>query len=183
MATIRDASTTDAAAIAQVRSESWRSTYAGIVPDAFLAALDPAEFSRRVAEAMEAGKRISVAEQQGRVVGFAYGGAIRGAVCDATAELYALYLLQDMQGRGLGRGLLEAVYRDLAGEMPLRMAAWVLEANPARGFYRASGAIEVARKGIEIGGRVLPEIAVLWTKAPFSGLQSMPIGTDGSIPA
>ena len=36
---IREAAVNDATAIAQVQVESWRTTYAGIVPDAFLASL------------------------------------------------------------------------------------------------------------------------------------------------
>ena len=39
------------------------------------------------------------------------------------------------------------------------MAVWVLARNPAVGFYRRMGGVEVARQKIEIGGVELDEIA------------------------
>src|SRR5690242_16483848 len=105
MVSIRAATVEDAAAIAHVHVESWRSTYAGIVPDAYLAGLDETLRVKLWQEWLSGGAVVLVAERKGEVVGFAHAGRIREPVETADAELYSLYLLRDAQGRGIGRGL------------------------------------------------------------------------------
>jgi hypothetical protein len=42
------------------------------------------------------------------------------------------------------------------------MAVWALEANPAVQFYKRLGAVPLARKFINIGGKDLPDLALGW---------------------
>ena len=76
--TIRPARMEDAGAIAFVHVESWKSTYAGIVPDEYLASLSVK--SRTVAwkELFDAGTSLMfVAEDTTGVFGFVSGGKLR----------------------------------------------------------------------------------------------------------
>ena len=162
MVSIRAATVEDAAAIAHVHVESWRSTYAGIVPDAYLAGLDETLRVKLWQEWLSGGAVVLVAERKGEVVGFAHAGKIREAVETADAELYSLYLLQNAQGRGIGRGLLRVMAAVLRVQGFTSMALWVLERNQARGFYETCGGRLAASKVIEIGGARLMEVAYWW---------------------
>ena len=162
MVSIRAATVEDAAAIAHVHVESWRSTYAGIVPDAYLAGLDETLRVKLWQEWLSGGAVVLVAERKGAVVGFAHAGKIREAVETADAELYSLYLLRDAQGRGIGRGLLRVMAAVLRVQGFTSMALWVLERNQARGFYETCGGRLAASKVIEIGGARLMEVAYWW---------------------
>ena len=91
-------------------------------------------------------------------VGFVAVGLSRDSGGDG--ELYAIYVLPEQWGTGVGRALIEA------GEERLRelghghASLWVLEANPrARRFYEAAGwSTDGTTRPIEIFGILVPEI-------------------------
>lgn len=152
--TIRAARLGDARAIAEVHVASWRWAYEGRLTSATLDALSVDEretmWSRALADP-EPGQGCFVAEEAGRIVGFAGFGAfkddptIRGGPVGAkqdehVGELYALYLLRDAQGSGVGRALLEVAQRELLAAGFERATLWVLEDNDlARRFYERAG--------------------------------------------
>ncbi|WP_213807642.1 GNAT family N-acetyltransferase [Granulicella sp. dw_53] len=160
---IRQARLEDAAAIAHVHVESWRTTYSGIVPDAFLATLDEVARTESWRERIaDGGVLIVVAEGETGVVGFACAGPIRTATADYDAELYAIYVLLEAQRQGAGRSLFHAVVSGLRAKGYRSMLLWALQANPCVPFYVRLGGIEVAMKAIDIGGVDLPEKAFGW---------------------
>jgi len=140
----------DAAGIAAAHVASWESTYGDILPEAFLAARSEsvrlAFWTDILAENEPAVFVFVACLEDGSVCGFASGGA---------GELYSLYLLDSAQGRGLGRRLAEAVLEALGG----RALVWVLEENPARGFYEHLGGMRVAEKQVDMGGEIFTEVA------------------------
>jgi hypothetical protein len=98
--TIRVARPEDAPAIARVTVAAWRSTYRGIVPDAFLAAMSEDQQAGFFRAAL-AGERglwwFVVAEREdGEVVG--YAGAREAEEPGYAAELRMLYVLDGYQG-------------------------------------------------------------------------------------
>jgi GNAT superfamily N-acetyltransferase len=163
MSVVRAATGRDAGAIAHVHVASWQTTYAGIVPEAYLASLKETERETSWREWMTLDVDVFVAEVEGEVVGFVGGGAIREPVEGFDAELYAIYLLRDAQRLGIGIALL----RRLAGSLKERgfesMMAWVLEDNASGGFYSRSGGVRVASKEMEICGAMLSVVAYGWT--------------------
>lgn len=162
-ASIRRATREDAAAIAHVQVASWRSTYAGLIPESYLAAMDPAERARQWDLLIEAGKdSFFVAEDDTGVFGFISGGPIREPVDDYDAELHTIYLLHNRQGSGTGRVLVETLVRDLRTHGFRSMVVWVLALNPAVNFYKRLGAIEIARKTVDIGGASLDDRVMGW---------------------
>ena len=162
MISIRPAKAEDAGAIAHVHVESWKTTYSGIVPDAYLAGLDEMLRTKLWQEWLAGDSLVLVAERHGKVVGFANAGANREALEGCDAELYAIYLLQDAQRRGVGTRLLRAVAEALAERGYRGMAVWVLERTPARDFYERMGSHLATSKVIEIGGAKLMEVAYVW---------------------
>jgi GNAT superfamily N-acetyltransferase len=159
---IRAATLSDAAAIAHVHVESWRTTYARIIPDANLNGLDETLRARLWSERVGSGSLVFVAEWDGRVVGFADAGPNREAGGKCDAELYAIYLLRDAQKRGIGARLLRTVANALLERNFKSMAVWVLEQNRSRYFYEKTGARMTTSKVIDIGGTKLMEVAYAW---------------------
>lgn len=162
MISIRAATPGDAGAIARVHVESWRTTYAGIVPDAYLAGLDEALRAQLWREWLDGETAVLVAERGTEVVGFAHAGKIREPVESSDAELYSLYLLRAAQGKGIGLALLTRMADLLVKQGFRSMAVWVLERNRSREFYERNGGRLAVSKVIEIGGARLMEVAYWW---------------------
>ena len=161
---IRQAVDSDARGIARVHVDSWRSTYAGILPAEHLAALD---YDRREANwrplLADRRQNVFVAEdQRGRIIGFVSGGPERNDDAAYPGELYAIYLLESCKGLGLGRRLVAALVEWFLSRGWQSMLLWVLEDNPSRGFYEALGGVRIKRETVAIGGSELVEIAYGW---------------------
>lgn len=170
---LRPATAQDAVGIARVHVETWRSTYAGLLPDAYLAELDdvgraaawarelsarPATGSVFVAEAAEAG-----------IVGFASCGRARtlppswaGRPAERVGEAFTLYVDPDFQGRGLGRGLLAASFGALQARGCGAALLWVVARNPARFFYEAQGAVRIGARTERFAGTDVEETCYGW---------------------
>src|SRR5437868_8464923 len=140
---IRTANVHDAVAIARVHVESWRTTYAGIVPDDFLACLSYTQREqlwRQILTDSDTPGVVYVAEDdRGQVVGFGSGGPERSGNLVYTGELYAIYLLAPYQGQGIGRQLMRTLVHRLVQDGRTALLLWVLAANPARQFYDRLG--------------------------------------------
>lgn len=164
---IREAAAADAPAIARVHVEGWRTTYHGIVPDEVLANLSVERREQRWVERLDKAdgpECVYVAEDNaGAIVGFASGGPEREGDPVYTGELYAIYLLAEQQGTGIGRQLARMVAERLAAMGHNAMLVWVLAANPARHFYAALGGVPVREKAIMMGDVSLTEVAYGWT--------------------
>lgn len=164
---IRHADIGDAADIGKVHAESWRTTYRGIVPDAYLDAIDEDEWSERqrrnLTEAPDDMVSL-VAEVEGQIVGWAAGGPNREPDLGHAGELYAIYLLPGHQRSGIGLRLTVATARWLTETGMESMAVWVLAENhQARRFYEALGAEYCREREVEFGGADLTEVAYGWS--------------------
>ena len=164
---IREVRPEDVAGIARVHVESWRTTYRGIMPQAFLDGLS-VESRTRWWEGLfartDSRRCVLVAEDDdGEMIGFAIGGPESRGGREFTGEVYAVYLLEQHQRRGIGRRLMRAAAERLAAlDMPA-MLLWVLAENhPSRRFYEAIGGEALRTERIEIGGAELDEVAYGW---------------------
>jgi GNAT superfamily N-acetyltransferase len=160
---IREGLPEDASTIAQVHLASWKSTYPGIIPQAYIDGLRWEDGAARWATRLtEKTNTVFVVEDDAGVFGFAAGGSIMHPVEGYDGELGAIYLLASHQGKGAGAALV----RKLAGELRRQgfrnMAVWALKENPACGFYQRMAGVQVAEQMIEIGGVTLPELAFGW---------------------
>ena len=162
---LRQAGAADAAGIAHVHRDSWRTTYAGILPLDVIAAhagrRSAAEWGRRLALGT-AGSSAWVAQRSGRIVGFASCGPARHRLEGLEAEIYALYVLQEHQRRGIGRELVRECARHFVRQGQFGFYLWVLKANRARMFYEALGGQEIGEKTERLGLHSFAEIAYGW---------------------
>lgn len=164
---IHEAILTDAPGIARVHIDTWRSTYRGIVPDEFLANLSYEARERTWTTAIthaDDSNFVYVAEdEQGQIMGFASGGTSQSGDPNYPGELYAIYVLKEAQGKGVGRGLFGEVVKRLARSGIHSMILWVFRDNqPSRRFYEAMGGKLLYDKKIELAGANLTEVAYGW---------------------
>ena len=164
--TIRRARPDDAAAIAEVHIASWRSTYPGIVDQAYIDALSlddrATTWARRLITDSKTAPDVLVAVDDGHLVGFLSGGLIREPFAAYEAELYAIYLLRIVQRQGLGRRLTREWARLTLAKGLSSAVVRVLAANPARFFYEALGAEAIRHTQLVIGASTYPEIWYGW---------------------
>ena len=163
---IREAEISDAVAIAKVHVDSWRSTYAGIVPTDYLAGLTYEQreqvWHKTLSAPSELGFVYVAEDAAGNVVGFASGGAERSDHNDYKEELFAVYLSDQYQRLGTGSQLVSCVATSLLQQGIQSMLVWVLANNPACRFYEALGGKLASEQTITIGGETLSEVAYGW---------------------
>jgi GNAT superfamily N-acetyltransferase len=135
---IRPAEPADADAIAGVQGETWRAAYLGMLPHEILAAFGQAQggaFWERVLTRAPA-EAVLVAELGDQILGFISAGPIRERIPGYNGEFYALYVLPEAQGCGIGTALIAHAARCLVRQRWLGAAVWVLEDNHlGRRFY------------------------------------------------
>jgi len=165
---VRMAEPRDAKDLARVYVETWRTTYAGMVPDKVLLEMSEATQGARWARSIERGDElVMVAEDTAKgVIGLSSGGPSRGNELrnghGCKAEVFTLYILPDEQGRGIGRALLAGMFADFLTRGLGSAIIWVLGANPARFFYEALGGERSIERKERLWGADLPEIAYIW---------------------
>jgi ribosomal protein S18 acetylase RimI-like enzyme len=161
---VRPAGPADAAAIARVRIASWRAAYAGIVPATYLDSLDlDAEADRwrtGFATRRPGWVRAAYAGAPPGLAGYVVAGPARHDDEMGLGEIYAIYVDPQVQGRGIGRALMDAGVRGLTTRGFTEGILWVFEANsPARGFYERMGwAPDGAAKPLDIAGAAPIEV-------------------------
>lgn len=169
---VRAGRASDAPGLARVQVASWRSAFAGLVPDEVLSELASkaqlGQFEERWHAAITAPPtsrhRVHVAVTEpsasggGELAGFAAAGpATDEDLWPGTdGELYELHVLPGMTGQGHGGRLLHAVADTLAEDGFQTAVAWALEADSPRiSFLTDAGwAPDGSRASLEMGVKV-----------------------------
>ncbi|MGC1817575.1 MAG: GNAT family N-acetyltransferase [Casimicrobiaceae bacterium] len=161
--TIRPANVRDAAAIARIRIDSWRATYRGLIPDAYLAGMKEEESTAIWERILTAGPNtasVFVAENDDEVVGFAAGNMLREPRLDLDAELTAVYVRGAFQRAGVGRRLVREVAQAQRAHGAAGLIVWVIAGNRiGRGFYEGLGGELLAEQPFQWDGMDLVEVA------------------------
>ena len=161
----------DAPAIAALHSESWRSAYRGLVPDAFLdgPVIDErlAHWTHRMAHDNEGPRQVLKAVQGSLMVGFVC--TVRDADRTRGPLLDNLHVKPGFKGSGIGRALLEEARRWTALVAPGQpMHLWVIEDNiAARRFYDRVGGVVAERQVLDFtAGITTPALRYVWDPLP-----------------
>jgi GNAT superfamily N-acetyltransferase len=135
---IRTAERPDADAIAQVQRETWHGAYLGMLPHEILVGFGRQQggaFWDQVLSRVQ-GDSVLVAEFDDRLLGFISAGPIRERIPGYEGEFYALYVLPEAQGCGIGTALAARAARALLRHRCRSAVVWVLEDNHlGRRFY------------------------------------------------
>ena len=142
---VRPATALDADSIAQVHVRSWKSAYRGLVPREYLVGLSVDQrtdvWSEILSSARPPESGVLVLDDADTLVGFlAYGPSRDVETAEATGEVGAIYLLEQVWGRGGGLLLMEEGLKMLRAAAYRSAILWVLRTNErARRFYEAGG--------------------------------------------
>ena len=164
---IRPATAADAREIARVRIDTWRTAYRGLVPDAYLDAMDVEQSVaswQRVLGADAPNARVFVADHTGEVVGFAAANRLAEPRHGLDAELSAVYVRREFQRAGIGRQLVLAAARAIRASGATGLVVWSIAGNkPARAFCEALGGTVIVEQPFEWDGVALTEVGYAFT--------------------
>ncbi|OOE14231.1 GNAT family N-acetyltransferase [Fictibacillus arsenicus] len=161
---IRHAEVKDAAKIAEVQVRSWQTSYKGIVDSNYLAEMSIDERTFRWKEWLLQGPSyiVLVMENDKKdICGFISGGCIRSDH-PYDSEIYAFYLLKEVQKKGYGTKMIKRFGQQLAKQGKKSMIVWVLKDNPAKKAYISLGGIKIDEELITVGNQKLSEECYAW---------------------
>lgn len=167
MIDVRRAVRPDAVAIAAVHVAAWRSTYPGILPDAYLARMSVTRQAIGYERSILRGVFVHVAVPAQAVpggppiVGFATAAPHASTLGDG--EIETLYVLDDWRDQGVGRRLLACVANDLRAAGCGSAYCWVLRDNPSRWFYQHMGGRPASSANVRVAGLSIPQTAYTWS--------------------
>ncbi len=166
MIALRRARLADAPGIAAAHVATWRSAYANILPESYLAGLSIARLARHYEQMIRLGQGVHVAASYGMpgappVLGFAIAARAREPHL-GEGEVEMLYVLDDYRDQGLGGQLLRAAAKYLGQRGCGSAYAWVLRDNPSRYFYQHLGGRRVADGTTRVCGEEIAQTAYAW---------------------
>ena len=165
---IRPARAGDAQAIARVRVDSWRETYRGMIPQAYLDAMKLEQSRALWEKVLAAGSTavsVFVAECGAEIVGFGSGNMLAEPKHGFDAELSAVYVRREFQRAGVGRRLVAetAVALSQGARGASGLIVWVIAGNKrARAFFERLGAKLVVEQAFHWDGMDLVEAGYGW---------------------
>jgi ribosomal protein S18 acetylase RimI-like enzyme len=168
---IRAAIPADAQAIARVHVEAWRESYRGLMPERVIEALSVDRNTGMWAAVLAGGassivhvvERLGTVAGEAELVGFGSATDARSPELGAGGEITAIYLLESVKRRGIGRMLLKGLLGALAERGHRSAGLWALVDNHGtRRFYEALGGRPGAPRLVTDGPADMYEIAYIW---------------------
>lgn len=165
MMKIRQANMKDIEGIAKVHVDSWRTTYAEIIPVDFLNGLTyEARQDLWRKNLLQADNYVLVAEDaSGQIIGFADTSKRASNEEENTTDLTSIYLSESTQGQGVGKLLLQRLFEYYEQQGYSKVYVDLLADNKTRFFYEYYGAKFVKSIQISIGGKIVDEYVYVWT--------------------
>jgi ribosomal protein S18 acetylase RimI-like enzyme len=108
-------------------------------------------------------ERTKIRSNHDRIIGFSSGGKERtGNYPGFEGEIYAIYILQEYQGKGIGRQLVKPIMEQFTKVGIHTMTVLVLEDNSSKYFYQSLGAKEIDQLQETIAGKEVTELVYGW---------------------
>ncbi|MBS4193032.1 GNAT family N-acetyltransferase [Bacillus sp. FJAT-49705] len=140
---IRKAAITDAAGIATVHVDCWRTTYKDMISEEFLRNLSYEKRTELWTNniSREDSSIFVAVDEEGRIIGFTSGSGVKpGEYQEFDGDVTSIYILEKCQGQGIGRKLLSRLFEEFRSLGFRAAIVKVLEENNSRRFYEAMGA-------------------------------------------
>lgn len=155
----------DRTEIARVHVQSWRTTYKGIFPQKYLDQLSiderAAGWYRIIKHSPNDSHLLIARNHNNEIVGFASCGAGRD-FGKGFGEVYAIYLLEEYQKKGIGRSLFQLSLSLLKKEGFKSVGLWAAEGGPAEQFYQRAGGHAHSQKIETIAGTDVNHVMYVW---------------------
>ena len=165
---IREATTVDAAGIAHVKVNSWKTTYIGLFPDEVLEHLSIEEETKKWARNLDSISKTDtslalVAENEAKeIVGIAAGRRNEDRIFRYDCNISIIYILKEYQRKKLGSRLTKQIVDFFIDKRFKSMIVWILKGNTNSLFYEKLGGIPKETKRVERGGIVYEEVGYVW---------------------
>lgn len=163
---IHDASPESVTGLATVNYTAWKETYSGIIHDSFMDKLTLEVYIERwehiLAHRNKHSFVLTAQTEAGEVLGYCMGGRAMKRFKHFEAELYALYLLKQCHGCGLGGKLFREAVKRLQQMNYNSMCLFVLQSNPTLAFYRHFNPDYEEQSKVKIGPQEYEDVALGW---------------------
>ena len=165
MFVIRKAMPGDCRGLAEVRVDSYRTAYAGLLPQPFLDQFTYDEQEQDWVNLIQSASNefVTVAvTADGRVVGYVLAKAEPDIFPGYDSEVVALHVRLSARSNGIGKALLRAALRGLAERHCASVMLWTLQGNPVRRWYERLQGAPLGEKRYRIDESEVVEIAFGW---------------------
>lgn len=176
MIIIRDAVVEDIESTVDVHIKTWQSTYSGIIHDETLKELDKnrdekikrlrKDFGTLEVDGVKINQAVVVKDN--RVIGFVTFGKCRESKLlklENASEIYAIYVLENYQGKNIGKRLLHYAVKKLREvDFYDKLVIWTLKENKNKGFYERLGGKQTLEKVIDINDQKLDVIGFVFDR-------------------
>ena len=163
---IRLAEISDVREIVFVHAETWKTTYEGIIDQAFLESLDSEDrLIARKSRLLDKTRYCFVVVYQNQIIGFCESGPVifhenrtlwkeQWKQYENFGEIYTLYILKEHQKKGIGQALFYQAKIKLKEQGYMSFLVWVIEENKtACQFYEKNNGIKVDETLMRIGNK------------------------------
>ncbi len=142
--------------MSRIYVQTWQDTYLSVVPYGYLSTMSVAQHEKGFYNELNS-RQITgfVAEDAGRVIGFITGGYERQDDDIYDGEIYALYVLKNLQRRGIGAKLVSALAMQFNRSGRYTMLVRVLKHNPCRRFYNKINGTYLKAERMPFAGEVM----------------------------
>ena len=164
---VRLAKISDIERIIYVHSESWKTTYNGILPKDYLENISPKEKKKSwetngIHYPNSKGSTWVLEDNNNEIQGFASAGPQRNPELNGVGELYSIYILKEFRKLGGGTLLINAAMKSLHLQGYHSASVLVLKDNQSKKFYENLGAEKIEEIPFEILGIHFLEIKYIW---------------------
>ncbi len=158
---IEKATILDAETIADINIKVWKTTYKNIISKASLTKRENQRESiiERICTLIKTNTYL-IAKIDDTIVGFILYGSLRDTSNldnKKTGEIYAIYILDTHQRKGIGKNLMVHAIKDLISKEYKDLLIWGLKNNPYTQFYEKLGGKKMSTREIKIFEDILIE--------------------------
>jgi ribosomal protein S18 acetylase RimI-like enzyme len=155
--TIRDMTLEDLKDVQDVAKTSWHATYEGIIPLSVQENFLKSAYNDEMMKARLVRSFLFVAEVTGKIVGFANFSPVNE---EGDAELSAIYLSPEYQGKGIGTTLLNQGILKIDGVKKIYLNV-EKENNIGVTFYEAKGFKQIEEFDEDFDGHILKTVRMV----------------------
>ena len=166
---IREVELPDIQKIAQINVNVWKSAYKGIIPVSYLDSInyhDNFQAWKHIFNNQGNDELFLVAELKSEVIGFVWAGPEREKGKQNQSELYAIYIKEIHQRKGVGKKLFTIIFDEFKERRYQTLILWTLKENPYRFFYESLGGELKSTKKEDFKGTKLRLSEYHWNLKP-----------------
>ena len=153
---IRPAQKADAHYMSCIYIQTWQDTYLSVIPYGYLSTMSIPRHEQAFFNELNSKHIISfVAEDAGRIIGFITGGYERNGDAIYSGEIYTLYVLKNLQRKGIGTKLVSALAMQFNRLGIYSILVRVLKLNPYRRFYKKINGIYLKTERLTFADEIM----------------------------